>query len=212
MLLNASLFRPHFQSAPSHSTHHNSSPLWSCPLIDRRHLPIDYDLPIPINPSHATSVNNPAPTARTERLHQLPQRSPPPPRPNRRRRLIHLGSSPQRRKRDTLRRFVLSTSISPSATLRAHTTTRPPPPNQTSQLTTPPLKNRRPLVPLDPNPTKLPPRPSHNPLHDANLTPKHLLHDRRNLPNAADDRALESRVHALDYVNRGPPAPYRPET
>lgn len=69
---------------------------------------------------------------------------------------------------------------------------------------------RRPLGPQNHHPTELPSRPAHHPLHDSHLPPQYLLYNGRNMPHAPDDRALESRLHALDDVIGHPPVAYGP--
>lgn len=53
------------------------------------------------------------------------------------------------------------------------------------------------MVPNHHHPAKLPPKPTHNPLPHAHLTPQCLLHDGRDLSDPVDGRALESCVHAV---------------
>lgn len=71
---------------------------------------------------------------------------------------------------------------------------------------------RRSLAPPHRHPSKLPPRATHDPFHHANFTPQHLIYHRRDLLDALDDRALESRLHTLIDVDRHPPAVDGPAT
>lgn len=59
-------------------------------------------------------------------------------------------------------------------------------------------RKRRPLVLNHHPPPELPPITAANPFPDAHLAPQYLLHHWRNLSHAVDQRALESRVYALD--------------
>lgn len=83
-------------------------------------------------------------------------------------------------------------------------------PNQRKQAN-PENLNRRPLVPHNPDPTNIPVIPTSHNIHNPNLAPEHLLHNRRNLSYAADRRALEPRLHALVDAERCAPASDGPE-
>lgn len=67
---------------------------------------------------------------------------------------------------------------------------------------------RRPLAPRHNNPPELPIKPAQNPLHDSNLTPEYLVHDRRDLFDLIDNRALEPRLYAFDHDDSDSPIAY----
>lgn len=68
------------------------------------------------------------------------------------------------------------------------------------------IKERRSMVLKHHHPPELPPKPPEHPFPHAHLAPERLFYDRRDLSDAVDGGALESRVHAVVDVDGYPAA------